>query len=192
MVGDVKTFMKIVLGALALFMALSITQEWRVFFAGQDHTSFPRDLEKERQVEQTVREFVTLSRHLYQSANNLKFIEKFIERLPASEKVSRELQTDLAYITRNGRTQKWHLAKLEVLAMEQVNPEFYSVLTKEFWIVRTKRLSDGADFGPVLSFIVHARYELAYENLKWQISSWGVVDPPVEEEDQASSTAEVP
>ena len=173
--AGLKVFLKIVLGALVFFMALAITQEWRVFFAGQPHSArLPLDPEQNRQVEQTVREFVSLSRHLYQSAGD----PRFAERLPASERVSSELLADLAYLKKNRRTQSWQLARLEVLDVERLSPDHSIVRSKEFWIVRTKRVSDGNDSDPVQSLIAHIEYELTRKNLKWQVSSWDLVDAP--------------
>jgi hypothetical protein len=169
--GTVKGLLKIVLGGFLAFMALAITQEWEFFSSawfGQGESAPEASPEDREAAEATLRQMLTLMRHLYSSGGD----PRFAERLPASDGLREEMLADIEYVARNHRRQDPALMRLEVVEVDPLGPQRLELRTREFWQVRFLSLVDGEPTDDPRWQIVAGRYLIVRTGRGWQVESW--------------------
>ncbi len=174
-----KGLIKILLWGFVAFLAVAMTEEWEVFlagFAGPERSGEsateppppPELSDAERQgVEDGVRHFLTLMRHLYASGGD----PRFAERLPAAAQVAEEIMTDVVYLQHNQRRQELSLMNLEILDLE-LRGDRARVRAEELWIIRTFWVPHRQPADPPRSAKFHAEYFLVREARGWQVEGW--------------------
>jgi len=179
-----KTLVKIVVGGFVVFMALSITQEWRYFASvwfGETAPAPTLTEEDTRSATETIRLALTLMAHLHASGGE----PRFAERIPASEGVVAEMMADVDYVKRNHRRQDMELEELEVLSAEFVGESRVEVLTRESWRVGYHVVgTDVTD--PPRRHVSHGRYLVVQDVSGWRVEGWAFEDAPTPEEGTAS------
>lgn len=182
-----KPLLKIVGGSFAVFLALAMVEEREAFaplFAWlSDDASAPAPAvlaeQDRRAAVDAVRELLSLWGHLEESGGD----PRFVERLPASAEVVDEMLAEVAYLRHNYRRQEQNLIRLEVLSADASDPRHLSLLTREFWVVRTySSVHPRQELGPVRSTVVHVRYLLEKDGARWRVVHWLHVPAPSEPE----------
>ena len=167
--GPVKSLLKILIPGLLLFVAVAVVQEWSYFsnaWFGSTGESAPElTKEDEQAAVGALRMTHALMAHLYASSGD----GRYSERMPVSERVLDEMQSDIAYLARNGRVQEPRLQKLELLSVVSAGAGRLEINTREFWIHRTFRADGGGEADPPRSVILNTRYRLSRESRGWQI-----------------------
>jgi len=176
-----KGFLKIVGVGAVLFMATAMIQEWRVFVgawtgAGVTRPAVQDGEPKDTQVEDTVRRYVSMARHFYQTGGD----RRFAERIPASPEVVQELVDDVAYLAKNKRRQEDRLVALDVLHTSRPAENRARVRTRERWEARTRGLDESGAADPMVAQVIFVEYWLQREGSKWQVSRWELIDAPAE------------
>jgi len=167
----VKNLLKILLTGFVVFMALAITQEWEFFSnAWLDRTESPAEAtaQDHETAEATLRQMLTLMRHLYSSGGD----PRFAERMPASDGLRAEMLADIEYLARNHRVQDPALMRLEVTEVVPLDSERLELQTREFWQVRFLSVVDGEPTDDPRWQIVGGRYLLVRTGRGWQVESW--------------------
>ncbi len=170
-----KPFLKIIAGALAVFMVLAVAQERDVFFAPLAMAAKkPRILSKtdRKNAVETVYSYLALSSHLYATGGD----PRFAERIPASRALVNNILTDTRYIERNHRRQENRLMGLDVLSVTALPGGRVRVRTKEYWIVKTLWAVSGKKAGPTRSEILFCKYLVRREGATWMVTAWDFAD----------------
>lgn len=166
-----KPLFGILTGALVFFITVAMIQEWDVFaaawFGHQPEAAVVGDAEK-TEITADLRHFLTLSSHLYRADGD----PRFAERLPAAPRVVDQLMADIVYLRHNGRYQEPVLEQLEIGDIRILGPDEVEVTAREFWIIRTRSLADGAETDPVRSEISRVRYRMSRESTGWTVQAW--------------------
>jgi hypothetical protein len=168
---EVKGLLKIVLGAFALFMALSIAQEWQFFSSawfGEDDSPLSATETDREEASETVRRMLTLMRHFYSSGGD----PRFAERMMVSDGIREEIAKDVAYLKRNNRVQDPRMMRLEVASVESVGADLFEVRTREFWQVRFFSAVDGEPSDEPVWQINRGRYLTRRGSFGWSVESW--------------------
>lgn len=166
-----KGLLKIVLGAFALFMILSIAQEWEFFSSawfGEDDPPAPVTEEDRETAADTVRQMLTLMRHFYSSGGD----PRFTERMLVSDGIRDEITKDVEYLRRNRRVQDPRMMRLEVLAVEFVGTDLFEVSTREFWQVHFFSAVDGEPSDEPVWQVSRGRYLTRRGSFGWSVESW--------------------
>lgn len=170
----------ILAGGLVAFLALSMSQEWSVFapWLGWARPATVAVSEADRAgAEAALRELLALERHFYGTGGD----PRFLDRLPAGRGITDELAADVDYLSRNGRFQEPSLIQLEILEVRALAAQAIEIRTKEYWIVRTRFLSDGDESEPARAEVSHLRYVVVREGSVWRVESRDFVEPPAAE-----------
>ena len=172
-----STLAKIVAGGFVVFMALAVGQEWDYFrsawFGVEPETSEISDDDLRSAVE-SVRGTLVMMRHLYTSGGD----SRFVERMPASEAMVREMLDDIRYLHRNRRVQDPTLRSVDVREAVAIDGDHVEVHTRELWEIRTTWLDDGAPSDPPRIEVVHGLYRVLRSPSGWRVQSWDWVPPP--------------
>lgn len=175
-----KRLLQILLGGTAVFMAVAVAQEWRVFgpaLLGRGGGPPPlpaADQQASDDAVAAVRAFVTLYGHLHSAGGD----PRFAERLPASPETVQEVLDDIAYLQHRGLAQDHRLAGLEVISVEPRRADSIEVRTKEYWIVASRRVQDGRPAAAAASSVGHYRYLVDRASTGWRVTAWESVEPP--------------
>ena len=173
-----KALLSILLVSAVIFIGIAMAQEWQVFASawfGYRPEVPPISETDQKESAESLRHYLTLTGHLYRSNGDTRFLE----RLPAAPRVTDELMADIVYLRHNGRYQEPSLERLECDEFRLLAPESIEIVTREFWIIRTRSLVDGKETDPVLSGIIRARYRMAKEASGWKVQAWELVSPPL-------------
>lgn len=169
-----KVLLKILAAAAVFFIAVGMVQEWQVFasawFGHQDEVPTLSPVERE-ETENALRHYLTLGGHLYRSNGDTRFLE----RLPATPRVTDQLMADIVYLRHNGRYQEPTMERLEVKLTRLLGPGSVEIHTREFWVIRTRNLADGTETDPVRSEVINVNYLLSKENTGWIVQAWELV-----------------
>lgn len=162
-------------GGFAIFLALSMVQEWDVFrpwlLGEKTETRAPRaDDGQRRAAEAAVRELLSMASHYYASGND----PRFLERMPARGVVVEEMRADAEYLLRNGRVQQMKLLELTVLNVEALGEKRARVRTQEKWQIRTVSAEGTGEGDPALETTLECRYSVALSGRTWQVLDWDV------------------
>jgi len=175
----VKALAKILLGAFALFMVLSILQEWDFFASAWFGKSVPAwapaEVE-ERAMADTLGLFQRLTSHLYATGGD----PRFADRIPAAPHLVDEMLADIEYIKRNHRIQRPELVKIEILSSAPLRENAVEFHTREYWITRFYWLSGEESGDPPVSQILFMKYLVTREGQAWQVSGWDFDEPPTD------------
>lgn len=165
-----RSLLKIVAAAFAVFMVLAMSQEWRLFYASWlgGNPPPPRvEAAAREEALAALRLALELTGHLYRSGGD----PRFAERMPAGETVVGEVLADVEYLARNHRIQDQRLERLEVLSAEALSGGRLEVLTREAWSVRILWAA-GGEAEPRRREVVRGRYLLAPGRSGWRVERW--------------------
>ena len=126
-----KALFLILAGAAAVFMGLAMAQEWAVFrplFAGAARIQ-PGEALCPEQAEKTLEYFNTVLQHVYRYGGD----PRFVDRLPASDRVKEEVARDLEYLAGNGVVQIMTKREFEVLGRRSLPGGACEFRTRETW-----------------------------------------------------------
>lgn len=178
-----KNLIKILLWGLVAFLAIAMMEEWEVFLtgfvaptgrpgeSGTGPAPPPEISDGERRgVEDALRHYLTLTRHLYASGGD----PRFADRLPAAAQVVEELMTDVVYLQHNQRRQELSLMQLEILDLE-LRQDRARVRTEELWIIRTFHTLLRQPADPPRSAKFRVEYFLAREARGWRVEGWDLI-----------------
>ena len=169
-----RGLLKILLGGFAVFMALSIAQEWEFFSSawfGEDEVQAAvTDADREA-ASDTVRQMLSLMRHFYSSGGD----PRFSERMPVADGIREEISKDVDYLRRNHRIQDPRLMRLEIVSVESAGADLFEVRTREFWQVHFLSAVDGEPSDEPVWQINHGRYLTRRGNFGWNVESWEMV-----------------
>ncbi|MCP4663660.1 MAG: hypothetical protein GY856_50390 [bacterium] len=195
-----KALIKILLWGFVAFLAIAMIEEREVFLtvfvapearSGESETepAPPPELsEAERRgVEDGLRQFLTLMRHLYASGGD----PRFAERLPAAAKVVEEIMTDVVYLQHNQRRQELSLMNLEILDLE-LRQDRARVRTEELWIIRTFWGPHRQPADPPRSAKFHVEYFLTREARGWHVEGWDLTRGIGDTDEIASGDLKIP
>ena len=166
-----KGLLKIVLGAFAVFMVLSIGQEWEFFSSawfGEDEPPVTVTEADREEASETVRQMLTLMRHFYSSGGD----PRFTERMLVSDGIREEITKDVAYLRRNNRVQDPRMMRLEVVAVEAVGTDLFEVRTREFWQIHFFSAVDGEPSDEPAWQVNRGRYLTRRGSIDWSVESW--------------------
>jgi hypothetical protein len=167
----VRAFSKILLISFVVFLVLAMAQEHRVFLGALGLSrSIQPEIDEGRQsaAEQTLRQYLALVRHLYESNGD----RRFAERLPAAPAVIDELMSDIVYLRHNGRLQEPRLINLEITDLREVSASNFELKTLEYWTVRTFFLESGEPSDTARAQVISARYRVEDTRGTWRVAAW--------------------
>jgi len=173
--------LKILLGALVVFLSISMVQEWDVFkpwMMNRARAQGPPpavDLVQRKEAEATVGRFLSLAGHYYASGGD----SRFSDRMLAAPWVIEELRRDVEYLGRNGRIQEQRLMRIDFESVEPGSARALIVRTKEYWIIRTIFANGRNESDPPRSELLRCRYSLAKEGSTWTLQAWSIDDQTV-------------
>lgn len=172
-----KRFLLIVVGAALLFIAGAMTEEWEVFagswFTPPAAASPVSDEEKGKALE-TLRQYVTLSAHLYGTVGD----PRFADRIPASPEIIEEISSEIAYLRNHRLVEDRVLQRATPLEVQAAGNDRLEVTTREYWIVRRYRLGSSEPEW-VESHVAVNQYRLLRDQFgRWNVVGWEpVIDP---------------
>jgi hypothetical protein len=170
--GMVKSFLKILLGGLVLFIAVAMIQEWDYFstawFGDGEGGEVAAAQEGEQEAVAAVRTTLALLSHWYASNGD----SRYADRMPVNDQVLDELQVDLEYLRRNQRVQEPRLQRFELLSSRPLGPDRQEVLSREFWIHRTFFIDGSGEADPPRSVILQGRYQVVRDPGGWRVVGW--------------------
>jgi hypothetical protein len=162
-----RGLIKILSLGLALFVAVTVAQEWDYFssrwFGGAKLEIGPEGTEAE--AVEAVRSTLALMAHFYSSGGDTRFAE----RMPAGPELIEEFQADVDYLAKNRRIQDPRLQKLELRSIRPAGEGVLAVSTREFWIHRTFWNDGEGESDPPRSEILFVRYQLVRDNVGWLV-----------------------
>jgi hypothetical protein len=172
----VKNFVKILLGAFALFMVLSIVQEWNFFasawFGKAESGWQPTEVEAKAMAD-TLGLYQRLASHLYGSGGD----PRFADRIPAAPHLVDEMLGDIEYVKRNHRVQRPELIRMEVLSSEPLRANAVEFRTREYWVTSFFWLTGEESGDPPVSQVLHMKYLITREGQAWQVAGWDCDEP---------------
>lgn len=161
-----KRLLLILLGAAVIFIGVAMIQQWQVFASawfGYVPDTPTLSAEDRQEAETALRNYLTLTGHLYRSNGD----PRFLERLPAAQRVTDEVMADIIYLRHNGRYQEPTMERTEIEDARLLGPGSVEIRTREFWVIRTRSLADGMETDPVRSDVINVRYLLSKEHSGW-------------------------
>lgn len=166
-----KRFVVLVLGSVAVFLVGAMIQEWDVFaqpwFGGAASSATVPDKDLETGA-RTVREYLTLSSHLYGTGGD----RRFAERIPAAENIVDEILHEIEYLKMHGIIEEPSLQRVEPLDFVPHGPGGLEIHTKEYWIVRRHAVGH-KDLLDNRSYVVFNVYRLSRSGPDaWRIVGW--------------------
>lgn len=168
---------KILLGALGIFLAISMAQEWHVFrpWILREKPLAPTLSAGDRKaIEGTLRTYLSMSAHFHATGGD----PRFGERIPAAPWLVDDLRNEVEYLRKNARQQTMTLLKFDLLGIERVSADRASVSTKEYWVIRTSRLDGQGEADPPRSEIIWCDYRMQRTGQSWQVQGWEAHEPP--------------
>ncbi len=174
-----KELLKILIGGLAVFMILSIGQEWTFFSSawfGKEESREPLSQEEQKAAADAVHLTLTLMRHFYVSGGD----SRFSERMPASEGIVREIMADVDYLARNHRIQDAELMRLDITSIDELAEDRVEIRTRESWLVRIRWVADGREAEPPKSLTINGKYLVVRGGRGWRVEGWDLADQPAE------------
>ncbi len=170
----VKRFLLIVgVGALA-FQLVGILQEWDYFSSswfGPSVSKHEVPQAVRAQLEETIKTYLALSRHLYASAAD----PRFVERIPASRSVVDELLADVAFLQHSHINEQRNLLGLSIKQVRLDGDRRAVVRTREYWV--TRRFDASGANTETRSDVVEVNYTLARDAGHWRVEGWTFVEP---------------
>ncbi len=166
-----KSFIIIVVSALAVFMALAIAQERDVFLPLIGITSSAPEMVTPAtppEIETTLRTFLAVMSHLYGSGGD----PRFAERLPAGNEVVDEILADITYLEHNRRIQEMSLVNLQINSINSPTGGYAQVNATEYWVIRTRWDDKDGESDPARSEVHTVDYRLKVEGGEWRVIGW--------------------
>lgn len=172
-------FLRIVAGAVAIFIAMSMIEERETFatnwFSAAEKFRAPEA--DQRAAAEAVHQFRTLAAHWYGTGGD----RRFAERLPATPPVIDELRSDIEYVRQNGRIETPRLMRLDVTSVEVRSEAAAEVKTREMWVTEFHWIAGGTS-DATRSDVLFVRYRLLRDGARWLVSAWDPTDAPRPEE----------
>lgn len=169
-----KGLIKILLGGFAVFMVLSIAQEWEFFssawFGEDDAPVAVREVDRD-EASDAVRQMLTLMRHFYSSGGD----PRFAERMQVADGIREEISKDVEYLRRNHRVQDPRLMRLEIVSVELAGADLFEVRTREFWQVHFLSVVDRQPSDEPVWQVNRGRYLTRRGSLGWIVESWEMI-----------------
>lgn len=169
-----RGLLKILLAGFAVFMVLSISQEWEFFssawFGKNEATVTVTDADRETAAD-TVRQMLSLMRHFYSSGGD----PRFAERMQVSDGIREEISKDVEYLRRNNRIQDPRMMRLEIVSVDPTGTDLFEVRTREFWQIHFLSVVDGEPSDEPVWQINHGRYLTRRGGFGWSVESWEMV-----------------
>lgn len=181
---DMKQCGIILAVGFVFFMGSAMIQEWEVFSSylkkdsdGSSTTITAGREQLEQEITTTIKRFLTIMCHVYTSNGDARFLE----RLPSSPEVSRELSLDVDYLARNHRRLQPKLMQCTPVHFSWVSPERVEVTTKEYWIFQTFVKDQPEMAEPIRSQVCQAVYRMEKSPDSWLVREWDPQDLPAGE-----------
>lgn len=174
-----KALVQILLGALVVFQAVAIVQEWPLFRAAwfgtpAEASATARLTDEQRQsAEAALRQYHALARHLYATAGD----PRFTDRIPASQPVIDELLSDVAYLQHRGLTQQPNLVRLDVTTARALDERRVVLNTREYWVVQVVGATDRRPVEPPRSQRFDGKYLMQKQGNAWRVEQWDLAAP---------------
>lgn len=176
-----KNLLAILLGGFLVFQTLAIVQEWEVFgaawFGLGDEPEEGLSADERKAAADAVYLALSLQRHFYASGGD----PRFADRMPVSEAILAEMQSELAYLARNGRIEDPVLSRLEVLSVEQAGPRRATVRTREHWTVHLLGAAERRPMAEPRTGVTHREYLVVLETGGWRVMGWDLAAAETEE-----------
>lgn len=183
-----KNLLAILLGGFLVFQTLAIVQEWEVFgaawFGLGDEPEEGLSADEREAAADAVYLALSLQRHFYASGGD----PRFADRMPVSEAILAEMQSELAYLARNGRIEDPVLDRLEILSVQPAGPRRATVRTRERWTVQLHRASDRGPIGKPSIGVTDREYLVALEGDDWRVMGWDLASSTEAEDSEETPT----